>query len=430
MAMDINYLQEFIYKLDSLMVYKSVANDEVLTKLRKLSSTFIRKASYDEITVAYTEFTMTLIEKAEKFGINENIFQKYVALLFLNNANKFTIACECKNVPKYSTLYEMALFEMNVMSFLLEFDVEGLVSYAGQSTPLNYYVPINSYEHNSFSQLDMGASPEQLLDYLIWNYENIGLGVIGNCRMLKYDNEKGILPINNYDKVSFSEIVGYDLQKEQIINNTEAFLQGYDANNVLLVGHRGTGKSSCVKALANTYFDEGLRLIELTADQIPFIPKILGELRNRGKKFIVFIDDLSYQDDETNYKYLKFILEGTAEERPKNVLFYATSNRRNIIQETWADKAGDSISEEIHVTDSVNEKLSLADRFGLTVTFNTATKDEYIKMVIKMAKDANLTIPEDFLKEQSLKWEIEQKGISGRTAKQFINNIIWNIQKG
>lgn len=429
MAFDTNYLQECIYKLDALIIYKNVSQDDVLVKLRRLCVYFVQKKSYDEISTGYIEFATAIIKKAEEHGFQGNIFRQYVALLFIEDVNLFSLGCERKEKNPNSTLYQMVNFEMDMFSFLLSFDIDGLVAYAGQAAPLGDYMPLNPKENNVLGQFTDNTKPADLMNYLIWQYENVGCGEIGKSNILRYAPEVGILPIKNSDPVTLDDIFGYEMQKEMLINNTDAFMNGFPANNVLLVGHRGTGKSSCVKALANKYYKDGLRILEFTTDQIEYIPSVLEELRTRGKRFIIFIDELSFQEDETKYKHLKFLLEGTAESRPSNVLFYATSNRRHLVEEKWADKAGDSTSDEIHTTDTVNEKLSLSDRFGVTISFDMVSKDEYLKMVLKMAKSANIPISEDFLVQQSLQWEVEQNGISGRTARQFINNVIWNMQK-
>lgn len=206
-----------------------------------------------------------------------------------------------------------------------------------------------------------------------------------------------------------------------LINNTKAFLNGYPANNVLLIGARGTGKSSSVKALANEYFNQGLRLLEISKEQIIDFPQILKYICQRGRKFIIFLDDLSFDDFEVEYKYMKSLLEGSTEKKPDNVLFYATSNRRHIVQERWADRQGNP-NDDIHTADSLNEKISLSDRFGLTISFEAPNQNQYLEIVEAIAKKEKIEYSKEQLDKEAIAWELYQKGRSGRTARQFINS--------
>ncbi|MCG8484801.1 MAG: ATP-binding protein, partial [Clostridia bacterium] len=192
--------------------------------------------------------------------------------------------------------------------------------------------------------------------------------------------------------------------------------------NVLLYGDKGTGKSSSVKAVLNEYKDKKLKMIEITKEQFYRFPDIINIVKDRGYKFIIYIDDLSFEEFETDYKHFKAVLEGGLEIRPQNVAVYVTSNRRNIIKETWKDQM--EASNDMHISDSMQEKISLADRFGITLTYPSPNKNLYLRMVLDLAKKEKLDVSEDILSEEALKWEMRYHGRSGRSARQFIDYMI------
>ena len=206
-----------------------------------------------------------------------------------------------------------------------------------------------------------------------------------------------------------------------MIENTSSFVKGRPANNVLLAGAGGTGKSSSVKALVNEYFEDGLRLLEMGKEQMPLLPDVMKFLTGRGKRFILFIDDLSFEDQETDYKYIKSLLEGSAEKKPDNVIFYATSNRRHIIQQKWKDRDLNHMDEEVHGIEAMNEKLSLSQRFGITLTYPVPKQDEYLEIVSHMAAELGVNGDAQELRQKALQWALDQKGFSGRSARQFIS---------
>ncbi|MTI61405.1 MAG: ATP-binding protein [Firmicutes bacterium] len=264
-------------------------------------------------------------------------------------------------------------------------------------------------------------SSQQIIVRLIDYYSSTGTGELGFYKAFRWDESKETLAgILTPDSIKFDELVGYERQKKRLIKNTEAFLSGRKANNVLLFGDSGTGKSSSIKALLNEYAYRGLRLIEITREQGKYLPQILELLKNRGLYFIIFMDDLSFEDFETDYKYLKAVMEGGIEVKPANVLFYATSNRRHIVKEKWADRQEDG---EIHISDAVQEKLSLAERFGMTISYQAPDKKEFLDIVKNLAVKQNISMGDDEIEEKALQWEKRYNGFSGRTAQQFINYL-------
>lgn len=226
--------------------------------------------------------------------------------------------------------------------------------------------------------------------------------------------------IPNPDPIRLENLIGYEEQRTEVVRNTQQFVKGYPANNMLLYGDRGTGKSSTIKALIHKFGVNGLRLIQVSKDSLADLPDILEVIRERPYRFIIFIDDLSFEEYETEYKYLKAVLEGNLEAKPDNVVIYATSNRRHLVKEFLSDveKTG-----EIRAQDTVQEKLSLSDRFGITVIFPTPDQETYLKIVEGLAEQKKLNIEKDKLRKLALQWEIWHNERSGRTAKQFIDDL-------
>jgi predicted AAA+ superfamily ATPase len=218
--------------------------------------------------------------------------------------------------------------------------------------------------------------------------------------------------------------LGYEGQKSELLANTELFLSGRAANNVLLFGDSGTGKSSSVKALLNEsdFVQRGLRMIEIRKEQFMDLPGIVRLIRDRNYRFILFIDDLSFEEFEVEYKYLKALIEGGIESSPDNVVIYATSNRRNIIREVWADRR--SSSDDVHGWDTMQEKLSLADRFGISIWYGAVNKEEYMDIVRYLAEEYGVSTEAEELEALAMRWEIAKGGFTGRAARQFVQHLL------
>ena len=260
------------------------------------------------------------------------------------------------------------------------------------------------------------------VDKLCHHYRDNGTGVTAQYSALRW-SKGDLVGIQDSDPIRLDELVGYERQKARLCRNTEALLAGFNALNVLLYGTRGSGKSALVKSLVNTYAAQGLRLIELSKEDLIHLPSVVQEVASAPQKFIFFVDDLSFEEDEESYKALKVVLEGTLTARPKNVVVYATSNRRHLIREFFEDRPRPSDADEIHSWDTVQEKLSLSDRFGLSLTFQPANQETYLSIVFHLAQLRNLKIEEADLKFRALQWATQQNGRSGRTARQFIHAL-------
>lgn len=228
--------------------------------------------------------------------------------------------------------------------------------------------------------------------------------------------------VKSPDPITFSNLISYELERESVIENTLRFLEGYPANNILLYGDRGTGKSSTVKALVNEYYNKGLRIIEVPKQLLTDFPAIIGQLAGRNLKFILFVDDLAFEDNEENYTALKAVLEGGLESRPKNVLIYATSNRKHLIKEKFSDRSGlvsSNADDEVRAADTIQEKLSLSDRFGMTVVFSSPNQKRYLEIVEGIIRGRGIQVDTEMLHREALRWELRYNGRSPRTAKQF-----------
>ena len=255
-------------------------------------------------------------------------------------------------------------------------------------------------------------------------YRDYGVGMFGLNKAFRIqdrtDSKLVFLPINNMDKVMLSDLVGYEIQKKKLVDNTRAFVEGKKANNVLLFGDSGTGKSTSIKAIVNEFYDQGLRMIEIYKHQFKDLSNVIAAVKNRNYKFIIYMDDLSFEEFEIEYKFLKAVIEGGVETKPDNILIYATSNRRHLIRETWSDRNDVQQDEGMHRSDTMQEKLSLVNRFGVTINYSKPSQKEYFDIVIHLAAKAGIKMSEDELKAEANKWELSHGGISGRTAQQFI----------
>ena len=260
-------------------------------------------------------------------------------------------------------------------------------------------------------------------------YADYGVGMFGLNKAFRIRNvgdKVDIFPINNTETVMLDDLVGYEIQKKKLIDNTEAFVEGRPANNCLLFGDSGTGKSTCIKAIINEYYDQGLRMIEIYKHQFKDLSTVISMIKNRNYRYIIYMDDLSFEEFEIEYKFLKAVIEGGVETKPDNVLIYATSNRRHLIKETWNDRNdlehGDG--GELHRSDTMQEKLSLVNRFGVTINFSRPNQKEFFHIVTELAaREPSITLSEEELCAEANKWELSHGGISGRTAQQFINYL-------
>ena len=273
-------------------------------------------------------------------------------------------------------------------------------------------------------KLETAKDENEFFNYVTDFYKAYGVGMFGlnkAFRVIGGDNGVTFTPINNMDKVMLDDLIGYEIQKKKLVENTEAFVQGRKANNALLFGDSGTGKSTSIKAIVNEYYDQGLRMIEIYKHQFKDLSNVIASIKNRNYKFIIYMDDLSFEEFEIEYKFLKAVIEGGVETKPDNILIYATSNRRHLIKETWNDRNDLESNNGLHRSDTIEEKLSLVNRFGCQISYSKPSQKEFFDIVIGLARKNNVKMTDEELMAEANKWELSHGGISGRTAQQFIN---------
>ncbi len=399
-------------QLGLLIIYRSLLQDELVRQMQAI-------LSGQSTAEVQCQFIGELIAKAEQLGLQGNLPKNYLQYLIARDENVFSLACERTNGQASGSLFAAVVNDLKVIRRVLDADFSAYMD----TTLIDDYTPTVVWPGQAaYYQLFAGAAPEEAAKRLARHYAHHGCGYMAGFAAFRWDSEDGLVGIKNFDPIRLADLVGYERQKKILIDNTKALLAGKPANNALLHGSRGTGKSSSVKALVNEYYGDGLRLVEVVKQDLKDLAKIMELLRAHGQKFLIYLDDLSFEDFEVEYKYLKSAIEGGVEARPANVLIYATSNRRHLIKENWSDRNGDP--DEIHRFDTVNEKISLSDRFGISLFFETPNQAEYLAIVKDLVKKHQIDIPEDTLRMEALRWESNHNGRSGRTAQQFINHLL------
>ena len=384
----------------------------------------------DELTlfVPETPDSTTLITRAVDRGWQGNLWHCSLACSLIGEPNVFSLACE-RRTPARDSLWTVALRDMAVYRNLFNIRVEDpvLADFHHESPMTD--APSARQVTALAKALDAAATPEEMLDRLCEHYARNGAGVLGMGQIFRVEEENGharFRPVENRRPVRLSDLVGYQAQKDLLLENTLSFLHGRHANNVLLYGDAGTGKSTSIQAIAGEYADQGLRVIELYKHQFSLITDILTRIKSRNYRFILFLDDLSFEENEIEYKHLKAVMEGGAEAAPENVLIYATSNRRHLIRETWNDRSDMEHSGDIHRSDTMEEKLSLAGRFGLQIYYPNPSFEEYHTIVRELAErnPALSAYSEAQLRSLAAAWQVRRGSRSGRTAQQFIYDLM------
>ena len=407
--------------MDELIVFSPFYNDHEVEKCFALYDEIVKK----KITTNANQFVSILIKLAEKYNLSGNLFNSLLTNLLINNENSFTLALERKK-DIAPNLKNVVMNDFKIIYEMFNSDFSSLTSL--HQDLINNFIPskpiINQelFEVSNTLQNNLTdcKNDEEFYNVLNTFFSIYGVGKYGLNKAFRYENEQ-ICPIIHIGNGRLDQLIGYKTQKQQLKQNTEAFLAGKKANNVLLYGDSGTGKSSSIKALLNEYYKDGLRMIEVYKHQFKYLPRIIQELQSRNYKFILFMDDLSFEEFEIEYKYLKAVIEGGLEKKPDNILIYATSNRRHLVKQTWSDRQD---QDEINVNDAKQEKTSLSSRFGVKILYTHPNRQNYLDIVDGLAKQYDLKIDQEELHQKALTWEIRHGGFSGRTAKQFINAML------
>ena len=421
-----------------LILYRDLGEDSILLKLAGIFEDFdLKRASGAELTTRIYAQMKALLDLATQYGFDKNLWHNYLTFILLTNENSFSMTSE-KVGANDGTVNHFAKSDFAIFKKLFDFDFGPIEEALGIDcfTTICHYHSIQKKErmYNKnvsekvqavSEQIEQAADEEEIFRIVTDFYAAYGVGMFGLNRAFRIRHlENGVefLPINNTDRVLLKDLIGYEIQKKKLIENTEAFIQGLPCNNVLLCGDAGTGKSTSIKALLNEYYDQGLRMIEIYKHQFQDLSSIIAQVKNRNYRFIIYMDDLSFEDFEIEYKYLKAVIEGGMETKPDNVLIYATSNRRHLIKESWSDRNDMESENGMHRSDTMQEKLSLVARFGVTIYYGKPSQKEYFAIVKELRKRyPSITVSDEELCAEANKWELSHGGISGRTAQQFIN---------
>ena len=381
----------------------------------------------DELTLYHAELRdgTTLVTEAVHYGWQGNLWHCALTHGLIAEANPFSLACE-RRAPAHDSLWTLALRDMGVFHQLFQMRLDDPVLMDFHHTSPVAESPAAKQVCALAQSLAAADSPEEMLERLCAHYEQNGAGMLGLGQIFRLNADGELFPVENRRPVKLSDLIGYETQKNLLLENTLAFLAGKHANNVLLYGDAGTGKSTSIQAIANEYAPRGLRLIELYKNQFDRIPALLSRIKGRNYRFILFLDDLSFEENEVEYKHLKAVMEGGAEAAPENVLIYATSNRRHLIRETWNDRSDMQHDGDIHRSDTMEEKLSLAGRFGLQIYYPNPSFEEYHTIVRELAgkNPALAAYSEAQLRALAATWQVRRGSRSGRTAQQFINDLL------
>ena len=406
--------------MDELIVFNPLYQDDEIESCFNMYNELINGNLKNS-----NKFVSLLIKLAEKYNLYDNLFNSLLTYLLINNENSFTLALERKK-PISSNLKAVVMNDFKIIFNMFNTNFEMLEPL--QRNLINSFTPskpvINQELFEVSTTLQENLTKCNNVDdfYTILEkfFLTYGVGKFGLNKAFRYENKK-IVPIIHIGNGRLNQLIGYETQKQTLRNNTEAFLAGKKANNVLLYGDSGTGKSSSIKALLNEYYKDGLRMIEVYKHQFKDLPKIIQQLQSRNYKFILFMDDLSFEEFEIEYKYLKAVIEGGLEKKPDNILIYATSNRRHIVKQTWSEREDKDV---VNINDAKQEKTSLSSRFGIKILFMHPDRINYLNIVDGLAKQYGLKMDRDELHQKALTWEIRHGGFSGRTAKQFIHAML------
>lgn len=431
--------------ISKLLIYGDMPKDSILMEMGDIFSGY-RNGSYSPSQLTAKIFTQIkrLLVLATDYGFDKNLWHNYLSFILITNENPFSITCEKVGANDGSVNY-FALNDFEAFRELFDFDFSEIETALGidcftrisnykaiVKKELMYNKNVSEKVRQLSADLEKTANAQEFFDAVTKFYNDYGVGMFGlnkAFRIAGSDNfHVEFKAINNMDKVMLDDLVGYEKQKKMLVENTRAFVEGRRANNALLFGDSGTGKSTSIKAIVNEFYPYGLRMIEIYKHQFKDLSNVIAQIKNRNYKFIIYMDDLSFEEFEIEYKFLKAVIEGGVETKPDNILIYATSNRRHLIKETWKDKNDMEFEDGLHRSDTIEEKMSLVNRFGCMINYSKPTRDQYLNIVKELAKKTGITMNEDELIAGAKQWEMYHGGISGRTAQQYINHL-QGIQK-
>ena len=424
-------------EIAKLIMYGDIDETTILYQLGEIFRDF---ESGKESKAVLTRRVYTQIKRlltlATDFGFDENLWHNYLAYFLITNENPFSITCE-KTGASDGSVNHFARNDFAAVKALFDYDFSRIESELGidcfsrisdykaiAKKELMYNKNVSEKVQALSRRLEEARDADGFFDAVTGFYKDYGVGMFGLNKAFRITNNAAgeliFLPINNMDRVMLDDLVGYEIQKKKLVDNTRAFVEGKKANNVLLFGDSGTGKSTSIKAIVNEFYKDGLRMIEIYKHQFQDLSNVIAAVKNRNYRFIIYMDDLSFEEFEVEYTQRSTVIEGGVETKPDNVLIYATSNRRHLIKETWSDRNDMEHDNGMHRSDTMQEKLSLVNRFGVTINYSRPSQKEYFEIVIQLARRAGIDLSDEELKAEANKWELAHGGISGRTAQQFV----------
>ena len=417
--------------LRRLTVCRSLLEDAVIRKLLCVQEQMQAEAEEggQALFSAQGELTNLLVQKAERLGISGNVLSAYMVHCLAEGGN--TAAKTIEAAGRYGGGLKEAM--CHDMLLLLPYLSARTSEFTG-SAFLDDYQPARERmslpEKRLLRKLVRAKRGETAARAVLEQYLKYGSGMLAEYTAFRIGHDGKLTGIADFPVFDWDDLLGYEEQKTKLLTNTVNFMEDKPANNVLLTGARGTGKSTGVKALASMFSDDGLRLIQITRDQLELVAPVLAKLNEiRSKKFILFFDDLSFDEGENSYKYLKSAIDGSVTPQPDNVLIYATSNRRHLLKETWGDRGSNDLEAEVYRQDSANESISLSDRFGLILHYSTPTQDEYLQMIDHELQKAGVQMDPEELRLEGVQWEMEHSGRNGRIANQFVKWYLGNLEE-
>ncbi len=428
--------------LSKLVLYRNFGEDSILYGFANAIDKANSK-NYDknELVNDIYSYVKKLLDLATDYGFDDNLWHNYLTYLLIMNENSFTLTAE-KVGAGDGTVNYFAKNDYKIFKQLFDYDFSGVEDallidcfsvisdyHAIKKKERMYNKNVSEKVRQISKLIEQASDEDRIFDILTKFYSDYGCGMFGlnkAFRIREREESLKLFPINNTDNVILDDLIGYDIQKKMLTDNTDAFVSGKPANNCLLFGDSGTGKSTMIKAIINQYYDKGLRMIEIYKHQFKDLSSVINQIKNRNYRFIIYMDDLSFEDFEIEYKFLKAVIEGGVESKPDNVLIYATSNRRHLIKESFDDRNDMKISKGLHHSDTIQEKLSLVNRFGVTISFSKPDQKNYFAIVLGLArryKELDYMSDEDIYRVANT-WELNHGGMTGRAARQLVDNLL------
>jgi uncharacterized protein len=385
--------------MEKLMVYRNILKDPLVILLQDLMNEN-NETGFEE---KYYALCSKIIEKGQTSILD------YIFKIIEHDENIFSRNLE-KNNHIEKSVKKAVMHDIKILKSISAIDFDALSKKAGDDFGF-----LNGKSRHPLTDIVKNSGEQKIYDYLHQTYKENGCGKYRDYLAFTVDKHKKLVPVKKFSPVTMDMISGYESQKQQLIDNTSRFVSGKHALNGLLYGDRGTGKSTAVKSLIPMFFSQKLRLVEIEKDKLSLIPDIVEMLADRGLYFIIFIDDLSFDSNESDYKFLKSAIQGSIYEKPDNILFYVTSNRRNLVKENMAEREN-----EVYMSDHLNEVASLSDRFGLKLFYHKPTKDEFIDIVRHLAQKENVDDIDSMI-DEAIMFAMYSGGLNGRSARQFID---------